>query len=91
MIARINEFDKLYFEPAGHIVFFIYADRPGVLGAIGQHLASAGVNIEDVRNPHDAKTNRSLAIMRTNVVVSETLMNQISGEIKALSAFSISL
>lgn len=91
MVSRINEFDKLYFEPSGHTVFFLYDDRPGVLGAIGVKLAGAGINIEDVRNPHDANTNRSLAIMRTSERPSDELMNTISGEIKAIAAFSIKL
>jgi D-3-phosphoglycerate dehydrogenase len=75
----------------GPTVFFLYDDRPGVLGAIGARLAGKGINIEDVRNPHDPKTNRSLAIMKVNKPVSEELVKEISGEIKALSAFSIVL
>ena len=51
MISRINDFDKLYFEPMGTAVLFIYKDRPGVIGQIGQALAEAGLNINDMRNP----------------------------------------
>ena len=91
MVSRINEFNKLYFEPVGHTVFFLYDDRPGVLGSIGVKLAGAGINIEDVRNPHDVNTNRSLAIMRISERVSDELMETISGEIKAIAAFSIKL
>lgn len=91
MISRINEFQKLYFEPVGHTAFFLYNDRPGVLGAIGQKMAAAGINIEDVRNPHDPKTNHSLAIMRTNKAVPEDVRKAIIAEIKALAAFSIKL
>ena len=56
MISRINDFDKLYFEPTGTAVLFIYKDRPGVIGKIGQALASNNVNIDDMRNPHDFNT-----------------------------------
>ena len=91
MVARINEFNKLYFEPAGHTVIFLYDDRPGVLGAIGQALAAAGINIEDVRDPHDPKTNRSLAILKVNKKPPEEVVLGISAEIKALSAFSVTL
>jgi D-3-phosphoglycerate dehydrogenase len=91
MIARINEFDKLYFEPLGNSVMFLYDDRPGVLGAIGMKLAASGINIEDVRNPHDARTNHSLAIMKINRRPDDELLADISREIKALSAFSIRL
>jgi len=87
LISRINEFDKLYFEPAGTTLFFLYDDRHGVIGTIGKMLADAGVNIEDMRNPHDGKTNRSLAIMKVNKSVSDELMAAIKDEIKARSAF----
>jgi len=91
MVSRINEFDKLYFEPVGHTVLFLYDDRPGVLGTIGLKLAGKGINIEDMRNPHDVKTNRSLAILKVNQHVSKELINDISASIKALAAFSIEL
>lgn len=91
MVARINEFDKLYFEPKGHSVLFLYDDRPGVLGAIGVGLAAAGINIEDVRNPHDTKTNRSLAIMKVNNRVPDVVLSQIAAQIRAPAAFRIEI
>ncbi len=91
MISRINEFDRLYFEPTGCLAMFLYDDRPGVLGTIGSRLAHAGINIEDVRNPHDSKTNRSLAIMKVNDEVPEALIGAISTEIQAVAAFSMKL
>ena len=87
MVSRINEFNKLYFEPTGEVVFFLYDDRPGVLGAIGKRMAESGINIEDVRNPHDHKTNRSLAIMKINQAPPPELMQQVSEEIVARAAF----
>jgi D-3-phosphoglycerate dehydrogenase len=89
MVSRINEFDRLYFEPVGIAVFFLYDDRPGVIGAIGSRLAAAGVNIADMRNPNDRKTNRSLAIMKVNHPVPETVIKEITREIHAQAAFSI--
>ena len=89
LISRINEFDKLYFEPAGTTLFFLYDDRHGVIGTIGQLLADADINIEDMRNPHDQKTNRSLAILKVNQPVSEDLMTTIKEKIKARASFCI--
>jgi D-3-phosphoglycerate dehydrogenase len=91
MVSRINEFHKLFFEPTGHTVFLMYDDRPGVIGTIGQKLAGAGVNIEDMRNPHDPKTNRSLAILHINREPAPEIMRDISMEIRAISAFCIKL
>ncbi len=87
MLSRINEFDKLFFEPRGPMVFFIYEDRPGVLGQIGVSLAGANINIEDVRNPHHMKANQSLAILRVNKPVPEALMAEISRHIRALASY----
>ncbi len=91
MVTRIDEFDNLFFEPHGHSVYFMYQDRPGILGAIGVALAASGINIEDVRNPHDARTDRSLAIMKVNRRVPDEVMQEISGQIESLAAFRIEL
>ena len=91
MVSRINEFDKLYFEPVGHAVFFMYEDRPGVIGAIGAKFAKAAINIEEMRDSRDRKTNRSLAILKLNQPAPEELMKSIAAEIKAISASSMSL
>ena len=86
MVARINDFDQLYFEPRGPTLFFMYNDRPGVLGQIGIKLAQADINIEDTRNPHHAKSNESLAILRVNKAVPAEVLDEISNSIQALSA-----
>ena len=52
-------------------------------------LADADVNIEDMRNPHDKKTNRSLAILKVNREVSCDLMQSIKQAIEAVAAFCI--
>ncbi len=87
MLSRINEFERLYYEPKGHTVFFIYEDRPGVLGKIGAALGAVSINIEDVRNPHHTKENQSLGIMHVNKSVPENVMADIARDIKALSSF----
>jgi D-3-phosphoglycerate dehydrogenase len=89
MISRINDFDKLYFEPVGTAVIFIYKDRPGVIGQIGNALAEAGVNIDDMRNPHDPSGETSLAILRTCSPVSAELLGKIATKIDALDAICV--
>ena len=86
MVSRIDEFDRLYFEPSGMTLFCVYEDRPGVIATISRKLADAGINIEDMRNPHDTKTNRSLAIVKVNKCVGEALLAEISKEISAHAA-----
>lgn len=89
MISRINDFHSLYFEPKGHAVLFIYDDRPGVLGHIGAALAAAKINIDDVRNPHDSKCEKSIAILKVNQKVPGDVLSRIASDIKAETWFSI--
>ncbi len=91
LVARINDFDKLYFEPAGNWVVFSYDDRPGVLGRIAAALAAAGINIDDVRNPHDSRGVSSLVILKVNLPVEEPLVRRIAADICAKIAFHIEL
>jgi len=91
MVSRINDFNKLYFEPRGHTVVFEYEDRPGVLGRIAAALAEAGINIDDVRNPHDSKGTRSIAILKVNQAVPEDLLQSLRSEIEADSGFYLEL
>jgi len=83
MISRINDFDKLYFEPSGHNLIFIYTDRPGVLGQIGAALAESSINIDDVRNPHDSKGEKSLALLKVNQPVADDVVERIAALIDA--------
>lgn len=91
MVSRINEFNKLYFEPEGYSVVFLYEDVSGILGTIGTRLAAAGVNIEDIRCPHEPRTNRSLAILKVNRLPPRELIDEIAAKIRAFTAFALRL
>jgi len=91
MISRINQFDKLYFEPKGHVVCFQYKDRPGVVGHIGAALAEAKLNIEDVRHSHHAPTDQSMAIFRINAPASKELVQKLASDLDAVMAFGATL
>ncbi len=89
MISRINDFEKLYFDPAGHSLVFSYQDRPGVLGIIAAAVAEAGINIDDVRNPHDSKGKNSIAVLKVSQPVSRDIVDQIARKVEAHIAASI--
>jgi len=91
MISRIDDYQKLYFEPRGHTAVFEYPDRPGILGKIGAAIASAGVNIDDVRNPHDSRGAFSIAIMKVNRSVPAEVICSIAAGIDARVAFCVEL
>ncbi|MFO7936823.1 MAG: NAD(P)-dependent oxidoreductase [Kiritimatiellia bacterium] len=85
-VSRIDEFDRLYFEPVGATLFCLYDDRPGVIANIACKLADAGINIEDMRNPHNKKSKRSLAVIRISEPISESLLDAIKADIDAHAA-----
>lgn len=87
MIARINGFDNLYIEPKGHLVAFVYKDRPGVLGQIANALAEHDINIDDVRNPHDESGEKSIAVIKVNKAVSDEVINAVAKSIDSEIAF----
>lgn len=91
MISRINEFDGLYIRPEGATLFFLYRDRTGVIADIAKGLADAEINIEDMRNPHDAKTGRSLAILKVSKPLSPDLLSVIAKRIDAQVAAAVQL
>jgi D-3-phosphoglycerate dehydrogenase len=43
-IVRVDDFD-LDMAPAPHMAFFLYEDRPGVIGTVGTVLGNAAINI----------------------------------------------
>jgi D-3-phosphoglycerate dehydrogenase / 2-oxoglutarate reductase len=81
IISRIAGFEKLYFEPSGHSVIFVYQDRPGVLAQITQTLASEGVNIDDIRSPHNAKGNESIAVLKVNKAVHTDVIEKVKAQL----------
>lgn len=91
VVSRIEEFDHLYAALAGNTLVLRYADRPGVVAAIGQALSLAGINIENIVAPTDHKSGDSLAVIKTNMPVHEDQILAISKTISAKLAFAISM
>lgn len=83
MIARINDFEKLYFDPKGYTLVLSFEDRPGVLGTIAAAVAEAGINIDDVRNPHNEKGDCSIAVLKINQQAPDTLVNDLAEKVGA--------
>ncbi|MFA5689152.1 MAG: 3-phosphoglycerate dehydrogenase family protein [Kiritimatiellales bacterium] len=90
MISRAGRFDKLYFEPSGNIALFTYNDRTGVLGEIASAIAKEGINIDDVRNPHDDTGERSIAILKVSQPIPEEVMENIAQRIDAINYCAVS-
>jgi len=89
MISRINDFEKLFFDPQGHTLVVSFEDRPGVLGTIAAAVADAGINIDDVRNPHSLSGDTSIAILKINKPAPDELVSNIAEEVNATMAATV--
>jgi D-3-phosphoglycerate dehydrogenase len=81
MISRIDEFNHLYLTLGGPTLFCVYEDRPGVIATISRRLADQGINIEDMRNPHDPRTQRSLVIFKLDQRITAALLEEIAKDV----------
>ncbi len=91
VVSRIGEFDHLYAGLAGNTLVLRYKDRPGVIATIGQMLSMANINIENIVAPCDQKSGDSLAIVKTNSLVTERQVAALAQAIGAKLAFSLSM
>lgn len=91
VISRVNDFEKLYFQLQGHNLIVVYRDRPGVLARITGACADADINIEDIRAPHDRDAKRSMAFLKTNQPVPDSIIERIRAQIEPEVAFTLSI
>lgn len=91
MVSRINDFDNLYFQPQGHSLLVCYVDRPGVLAKITAAVASADINIEDIRAPQDPTGTKSLAVLKVDKPVPESTVRTIKQDTEAETAVAVNL
>lgn len=89
MISRINDFERLYFDPRGNTLVVSFEDRPGVLGTIAAAVAGAGINIDDVRNPHNEKGDQSIAVLKLNQPAPQALVDEIADKVDATLAANV--
>jgi len=91
MITRINDFDKLFLDPSGHILFVEYKDKPGVIGKISTILGDNGINIVGIRSPLDTKQTNSLLTIKTEQKISERVLDIIKQTESAHNVFFVSI
>jgi D-3-phosphoglycerate dehydrogenase len=90
MITRINDFNKLFLEASGNNLIVEYSDAPGVIGKIASMLGEHQINIIDIRAPQNLTADKALAVIKTNIVVSNEIIKKIDSEVNAVNAFSVS-
>ena len=87
-IVRVYDFD-IDLAPASHMTFFLYEDRPGVIGRVGTILGEAGVNVGAAVVARRGQGGDALMTLTTDGPVPPEVQDRIVGEIGADRARSI--
>jgi D-3-phosphoglycerate dehydrogenase / 2-oxoglutarate reductase len=64
-------------QPTEHMAFWLYQDRPGVIGTVGRLLGEAGVNIAGMQVSRDAKGGHALVAMTVDQAIPVHVMDEI--------------
>ena len=89
-IIAIDGFD-LDLPPTENMLFLRYADRPGVVGAVGNALGAAKINIAGMQVARDAQGGSALMAITVDSSVSESVAASVAKEIGADLVRSVSL
>src|SRR3712207_4449803 len=71
---------------AGHLLFFTYTDRPGVVGTVGAALGEADVNIAGAQVGRTTEGGEALMAVTVDSPVGTELLEEIAGRIGARTA-----
>jgi D-3-phosphoglycerate dehydrogenase len=89
-IVEVNGFDT-EIAPAEHMVFLSYADRPGVVGRVGQILGREQVNIAGMQVCRDARGGNALIVLTVDSAVPPGVLEEIIRAIGAVSGRVVDL
>jgi D-3-phosphoglycerate dehydrogenase len=89
-IIAIDGFD-LDLPPTENLLFLRYTDKPGVVGAVGNTLGSAKINIAGMQVAREAAGGKALMALTVDSSVSDAVTESIKKEIQADLVRSVSL
>ena len=89
-IIAIDGFD-LDLPPTENLLFLRYTDKPGVVGAVGNTLGSAKINIAGMQVAREAAGGKALMALTVDSSVSDAVTESIKKEISADLVRSVSL
>ncbi|WP_108668406.1 phosphoglycerate dehydrogenase [Euzebya rosea] len=78
-------------EPAEHMAFFRYTDRPGVVGVVGGRLGDAGVNIASMQVGRTDSGGEALVAMAVDSVIPADVLSDIAQAIDATAIRAVNL
>ncbi|WP_238385211.1 phosphoglycerate dehydrogenase [Nesterenkonia muleiensis] len=89
-IVGINGYD-LEIALTDHLVVFEYADRPGVVGALGRILGEHQVNIAGMQVSQNTREGRALAVLSVDTALPPGVLETIAAEVDAALAAEVDL
>jgi D-3-phosphoglycerate dehydrogenase len=87
-LVRVYDFD-VDMAPARHMAFFLYEDRPGVIGTVGTLLGNAGINIASMEVGRREMGGRALMGLTVDSPIPAEVLAEIERAIGAERARSI--
>jgi len=88
-LVEVNGF-PIDIEPTEHLAFFTYADRPGMVGILGQLLGDAGINIAGMQVARDSRGGRALVAVAVDSAIPGEVLEQIREAIDAEAVRAVS-
>jgi len=89
-LVDLDGFD-LEMVPDGHLLFFRYDDRPGVVGTLGRLLGDAGINIAGMQVARTASGGDTVMAVAVDSPVPGELLDAIASAIAARRSAQVDL
>jgi D-3-phosphoglycerate dehydrogenase len=89
-LVRVYDFD-VDLAPAEHMAFFLYEDRPGVIGRVGSILGEAGINVASMEVGRKEAGGLALMCLSVDSPIPAEVLGQVVEAVGMKSARSIVL
>lgn len=89
-VTQVNDFD-IEVTPTGHMIFFIYVDRPGIIGTVGTLLGVHGINIATMDVGRKAQGGDALMCLTVDTEVPADVLQHVAEQIEAHQLRTVSL
>ena len=89
-LVEVNGYD-IDIEPTDHLALFMYDDRPGMVGTVGQILGDAQINIAGMQVSRDTKGGQALVALSVDSAIPAETLTEIESAISATSIRAIDL
>jgi D-3-phosphoglycerate dehydrogenase len=81
-VTQVNGFE-IEVTPVGHMVFFTYVDRPGIIGTVGTLLGEHAINIATMDVGRKTEGGDALMCLTVDTEVPSEVLERVAGEIEA--------